>query len=74
MITFTLASLLAVSLLVHLLRACRSSAAAHASERRDYTYVPLNDINGAASCAAGDAGKSTKGGFRFDDSDSQDEL
>nr|XP_046255515.1 N-acetylglucosamine-1-phosphodiester alpha-N-acetylglucosaminidase [Scatophagus argus] len=73
-VTVTLASLLAVSLLVHLVRACRG-AAAHFPERRDYSYVPLNDINRAASLAGEDAGgKPGKGTLRSDDSDSQDEI
>ncbi|XP_070821657.1 N-acetylglucosamine-1-phosphodiester alpha-N-acetylglucosaminidase-like isoform X1 [Chaetodon trifascialis] len=72
-ITCTLASLLAVSLLVHLLQACRgSAAAADIPARRDYTYVPLNDINGAPS--GRDAQTYTKGGFGLDDLDSDDEL
>lgn len=74
MITFTLASLLSVSLLVHLVQACRGSVAVHLPERRDYSYVPLNDINGAASRAGGGARKSGKGPFALDDSDSQDEI
>ncbi|XP_051255304.1 N-acetylglucosamine-1-phosphodiester alpha-N-acetylglucosaminidase isoform X1 [Dicentrarchus labrax] len=70
-ITFTLASLLSVSLLVHLVQVCRGSVAARLPEHRDYSYVPLNDINGAASRARADGGK---GGFGLDDSDSQDEI
>ncbi|XP_036930218.1 N-acetylglucosamine-1-phosphodiester alpha-N-acetylglucosaminidase-like [Acanthopagrus latus] len=73
-ITFTLASLLSVSLLVHLVRACSGSVAVHLPERRDYSYVPLNDINGATSRAGGGAGKSGKGPLVLDDSDSQDEI
>lgn len=74
MITFTLASLLSVSLLVHGVRACCGSTAARFPERRAYSYIPLNDINGAASRAGGDAGKSGEGGFGLDESDSQDEI
>ncbi|KAI3361256.1 hypothetical protein L3Q82_012916 [Scortum barcoo] len=69
-ITFSLASLLSVSLLLHLVRACRGPVAAHFPERRDFSYVPLTDINGAASRSEG----SGKGVFGLDDSDSQDEI
>ncbi|XP_056237454.1 N-acetylglucosamine-1-phosphodiester alpha-N-acetylglucosaminidase [Seriola aureovittata] len=73
-ITVTLASLLSASLLLHLIRACRGSVAAHFPERRDYSYVPLSDINGAASRAKADAGKSRGGGLGsgMDDSDSDE--
>lgn len=74
MITFALASLLSVSLLIHVARGCRGSAPAHFPERRDYSYVPLNDINRAASRAGGDAGRSGGGGLVLDESDSQDEM
>ncbi|XP_039974816.1 N-acetylglucosamine-1-phosphodiester alpha-N-acetylglucosaminidase isoform X2 [Xiphias gladius] len=73
-ITFTLASLLSVSLLIHLVRGCRGSVAAHFPKRRDYSYVPLTDINGAASQAKADTGKSRNGDFGLDGSDSQDEI
>ncbi|XP_054476885.1 N-acetylglucosamine-1-phosphodiester alpha-N-acetylglucosaminidase-like [Anoplopoma fimbria] len=66
-ITFTLASLLSASLLLHLVRFCRGSSTTPVRERRDYSYVPLNPINGAASGAG-------KSGFGADDSDSQDEI
>ncbi|GLD53261.1 N-acetylglucosamine-1-phosphodiester alpha-N-acetylglucosaminidase-like protein [Lates japonicus] len=68
-VTLTLAFLLSASLLVHLVRACRGSVAAGFPEHRDYSLVPLTDINGAASRAEGDAGKSGKVGFELDDSD-----
>ncbi|XP_068585971.1 N-acetylglucosamine-1-phosphodiester alpha-N-acetylglucosaminidase-like isoform X2 [Cebidichthys violaceus] len=68
MITFSLSSLLAASLLLHLVRARRGSAAARFTERRDFSYVPLNRINGGADA---DGGKS---GIASDDSDSQDEI
>ncbi|TDH11272.1 hypothetical protein EPR50_G00059030 [Perca flavescens] len=71
LITSTLASLLSASLLLHFVRACRGAAAAHFPERRDYSYVPLADINGAGSRAQARSGKS---GFGADDSDSQDEI
>ncbi|XP_026173390.1 N-acetylglucosamine-1-phosphodiester alpha-N-acetylglucosaminidase isoform X2 [Mastacembelus armatus] len=73
-ITLTLASLLIASLLVHLGRACRSSAPPHFLKRRDYSYVPLTDINGATSRSEDHAAKSRRGDFGLDDSDSQDEL
>ncbi|XP_070692131.1 N-acetylglucosamine-1-phosphodiester alpha-N-acetylglucosaminidase [Pempheris klunzingeri] len=72
--TLALASLLSVSLLAHLARACRgvvAAAAARFPERRDYSYVPLTDINGAASRAGADGGKEALG---LEDSDSQDEI
>lgn len=64
-----LASLLCVSLLLHVLWACGGSAAAHFPERRDYSYVPLNDIKGDGSHVREDSGE---GGL--DESDSQDEI
>ncbi|XP_038566307.1 N-acetylglucosamine-1-phosphodiester alpha-N-acetylglucosaminidase isoform X1 [Micropterus salmoides] len=72
-ITITLASLLSASLLVHLMQACRGSVAAHFPERRDYSYVPLNDINRGVASRAG-AGRPGKGGFGLEDSDSEDEI
>uniref|UniRef100_A0A8C9Z4M8 N-acetylglucosamine-1-phosphodiester alpha-N-acetylglucosaminidase n=1 Tax=Sander lucioperca TaxID=283035 RepID=A0A8C9Z4M8_SANLU len=71
LITSALASLLSASLLLHFVRACRSAAAAHFPERRDYSYVPLADINRADSHAEA---RSRKSGFIPDDSDSQDEI
>ncbi|XP_074510538.1 N-acetylglucosamine-1-phosphodiester alpha-N-acetylglucosaminidase-like [Sebastes fasciatus] len=65
LITVTLASLLSASLLLHLVRACRGSVAARFLDRRDYSSVPLTDINGADSRRIG------KSGF---DSDSQDDI
>ncbi|KAL6109854.1 nagpa [Pungitius sinensis] len=49
-VTCTLASLLLASLLLHLLRGCGGAAAAArpARRRRDYAYVPLVSVNGAA--------------------------
>ncbi|TMS10732.1 N-acetylglucosamine-1-phosphodiester alpha-N-acetylglucosaminidase [Larimichthys crocea] len=69
-ITFTLASLLSVSLLVHLAQACCGSAAARLPKRRDYSYVPLNDIKRAGA----GTGRSEKGGFGPDDLDSEEEI
>ncbi|XP_034534267.1 N-acetylglucosamine-1-phosphodiester alpha-N-acetylglucosaminidase [Notolabrus celidotus] len=64
-ITVSLASLLSLSLIAHILRACRGSAAARFSERQDYSLVPLTDINGAAR----------RGGARkLEDSDSEDGI
>lgn len=73
-ITLTLAFLLSASLLVHVVRCCPGSAAAHFPHRQDYTYVPLTDINGAASRAGANAGTSGNRDFGLDDSDSQDEA
>uniref|UniRef100_UPI003AAAACEB N-acetylglucosamine-1-phosphodiester alpha-N-acetylglucosaminidase-like n=1 Tax=Centroberyx gerrardi TaxID=166262 RepID=UPI003AAAACEB len=76
-LTVTLACLLALSVAAHLLRACRgwrAAAAAHFSERRDYSYVPLSDINGDAGADAQRSRRSGKGDFERDDSDSQDEI
>ncbi|XP_035463452.1 N-acetylglucosamine-1-phosphodiester alpha-N-acetylglucosaminidase isoform X2 [Scophthalmus maximus] len=72
-ISLTLASLLSLSLLLHLPRFCRGPAAAAARfhERQDYSYVPLTDINGATSRAQADGRKRE---FVPDDSDSQDEV
>ncbi|KAM9723892.1 N-acetylglucosamine-1-phosphodiester alpha-N-acetylglucosaminidase isoform 1-T1 [Menidia menidia] len=72
-ITLTLASLLSASLVVHLVQACRSAAPAHFPQRQHYSYVPLADINGAASRTR-DAGKSSYSHFGLEDSDSQDEI
>ncbi|XP_069393037.1 N-acetylglucosamine-1-phosphodiester alpha-N-acetylglucosaminidase [Paralichthys olivaceus] len=53
-ITIILAYLLSISLLVHLVQACRSMVAS-LTRRGDYSYVPLDNMNGAASCPqAGD--------------------
>ncbi|XP_059195573.1 N-acetylglucosamine-1-phosphodiester alpha-N-acetylglucosaminidase-like [Centropristis striata] len=68
-ISFTLASLLSVSLLFHLARAWRGVAPVGFSERRDFSYVPLTDINGAAGANAG-----RSSAFDLDDSDSQDDV
>ncbi|XP_008281402.1 N-acetylglucosamine-1-phosphodiester alpha-N-acetylglucosaminidase isoform X2 [Stegastes partitus] len=73
-VTFTLASLLSASLLVHIVQACRGRVASHFPERRDYSYVPLTDINGAASRSRDKAGASRERGFELDNSDSQDEI
>ncbi|XP_072249836.1 N-acetylglucosamine-1-phosphodiester alpha-N-acetylglucosaminidase isoform X1 [Leuresthes tenuis] len=72
-ITLTLASLLSASLVVHLVQACRSTVISRFPERRDYSYVPLTDINGASS-RTGDVGKSRDENFGLEDSDSQDEI
>ncbi|KAF6734047.1 N-acetylglucosamine-1-phosphodiester alpha-N-acetylglucosaminidase [Oryzias melastigma] len=71
MITILLAFLLAASLMVHLVRACPVSAASHFPERpeRDYSYVPLTDINGADRTRSG-----RKSGLELEDSDSQEEV
>ncbi|CAJ1063120.1 N-acetylglucosamine-1-phosphodiester alpha-N-acetylglucosaminidase-like [Xyrichtys novacula] len=71
-IAAALASLLSVSLLLHLARACRGSVAARLSERQDYAFVPLRDINGSAVGKGSDFVKS--GGYHYEDSDSQDEI
>ncbi|XP_047455851.1 N-acetylglucosamine-1-phosphodiester alpha-N-acetylglucosaminidase [Mugil cephalus] len=71
-ITITLASLLSASLIVHLVQACSGSVASRSQERRDYSYVPLNDINGPASRYRDDAGKSGK--LDLGDSGSEDEV
>lgn len=75
MITVALFSLLSISLLIHIVQACRGSAVTLFPERRDYSYVPLTNINGV-SLRGGDkaAGKSGIGELGPDDSDSQDEL
>ncbi|KAM3613730.1 uncharacterized protein V6R79_004338 [Siganus canaliculatus] len=80
LLSAALASLLAVSLLLHFLQACRRSPAAAAAaaaaalfpERRDYSYIPLGDINGAASGAR--AADSRKQRLGSEDSDSQEEI
>ncbi|KAJ4919276.1 hypothetical protein JOQ06_026282 [Pogonophryne albipinna] len=64
LLSCSLAALLSLSLLLHLLRACRGAACQREPEGLDYSYVPLTHING-------DAGKSD---FQLDDSDSQDEI
>lgn len=73
-ITVSLASLLAVSLILHLVQFCRGpAAAAHFAEHRSYSLVPLTEINGAA--VKEDAGKTQSRVFRLEeDSDSQDEI
>ncbi|KAM9851820.1 N-acetylglucosamine-1-phosphodiester alpha-N-acetylglucosaminidase [Aulostomus maculatus] len=75
LITLSLVSLLLVSLLVHAVKACGSSAAVLSlSERRDYSYIPLANINGASSRGGADAEDSRTVGFVLEDSDSQDET
>ncbi|XP_068997176.1 N-acetylglucosamine-1-phosphodiester alpha-N-acetylglucosaminidase [Embiotoca jacksoni] len=74
LLTVVLVSLLSASLMVHLVRACPGSVASHFPERRDYSYVPLANINGAASRSRDDGGKRRGGGLEMDDSDSQDEI
>lgn len=74
-ITLTLVFLLSVSLLAHLVVACGgAAAAARLPQRRDYSYVPLNDINGTSARDGGDAGKPVTGGLGLDDSDSEEEI
>ncbi|XP_029959508.1 N-acetylglucosamine-1-phosphodiester alpha-N-acetylglucosaminidase isoform X2 [Salarias fasciatus] len=73
-VTLTLAFLLLSSLTVHLVQVCRGSVMSGFPERRDYSYVPLTDINGAASRSRTGAGKPGNAGFELDDSDSQDEI
>ncbi|XP_017279171.1 N-acetylglucosamine-1-phosphodiester alpha-N-acetylglucosaminidase isoform X2 [Kryptolebias marmoratus] len=72
-ITAVLAALLVFSLIVHLVQACRTSGASRFSERRDYPYIPLGNMNGADSCARGPK-RSGKESFGLEDSDSQDEV
>lgn len=73
-ITLTLATVLSASLLVHLIQACRAvSVASHIPERKDYSYVPLNNINRVTSCATDNNERAEKD-FQLEDSDSQDEI
>lgn len=69
-IVFTLASLLSLSLLLHALRAHRRSPPTPFPERREYSYVPLNNISRTESRTP--EGKWGDGRFRLDESDSQD--
>ncbi|KAF7650155.1 hypothetical protein LDENG_00130320 [Lucifuga dentata] len=72
-ITASLAFLLLVSMAAHLVRACHLSA--HFPEQRDYSYVPLTNINRVASAGDDASGpRREKGGFELNDSDSQDEI
>ncbi|XP_029927909.1 N-acetylglucosamine-1-phosphodiester alpha-N-acetylglucosaminidase-like isoform X2 [Myripristis murdjan] len=76
-ITVTLAFLLLISVVGHLMLLCRGSPVlAHFPERREYSYVPLTDINGDAANTGADSkrSQSRKGDFDLDDSDSQDEV
>ncbi|XP_062278021.1 N-acetylglucosamine-1-phosphodiester alpha-N-acetylglucosaminidase [Scomber scombrus] len=78
-ISITLSSLLCVSLLAHVVgRLSRGSASASArfGERRDYSYVPLNNINGVSSHGGNKGGRGGRGrgGEGLEDSDSQDEI
>ncbi|XP_060905488.1 N-acetylglucosamine-1-phosphodiester alpha-N-acetylglucosaminidase-like [Labrus mixtus] len=66
-VTVSLASLLSLSLTLHLVRACRGTPAARFSAHRDYSLVPLMDINGAAVGEEADTRK-------LDELDSQDEI
>lgn len=77
MITVTLASLLSASLVALLILACRGPAAASRRlERHDYSYVPLNDINGDAprGKVKSEGPRPGNGAFELEDSDSQDEI
>lgn len=69
-ITVVLTCLLLASLIVPLRQACRRSVTSRFPERRDYSYVPLRDINGATS----ETGKPGKGSVVPEDSDSQEEI
>ncbi|CAN9513891.1 unnamed protein product [Ophioblennius macclurei] len=73
-VTFTLAFLLSLSLMAHLMRSCRGSPMSGFPKRQDYSYVPLTDINGAASRSRTGAERSGSRGLELDDSDSQDEI
>ncbi|RVE63067.1 hypothetical protein OJAV_G00163120 [Oryzias javanicus] len=68
-ITILMAFLLAASLMAHFVRACPGSATSHFPERRDYSYVPLTNINGADRTRSG-----RKSGLELEDSDSQEEV
>uniref|UniRef100_A0A8C7ZGJ1 N-acetylglucosamine-1-phosphodiester alpha-N-acetylglucosaminidase n=1 Tax=Oryzias sinensis TaxID=183150 RepID=A0A8C7ZGJ1_9TELE len=71
-ITILLAFLLSASLMAHLVAACSGSAASHFPERRDYSYVPLTNINGADQTRS--ARRSRTCGLDLEDSDSQEEI
>lgn len=68
-ITVALVSLLSVSLMVHIVRACRRSAARYSD---DYSLVPMREMNGASRRERENFRKS--GGDTFEDSDSQEEI
>lgn len=68
----TLAVLLSLSLLLHALNARRRWAPTPFPDRREYSYVPLNNISGTDPLAAGGERKWGKGSFPLDESDSQD--
>uniref|UniRef100_A0A3B5L7H2 N-acetylglucosamine-1-phosphodiester alpha-N-acetylglucosaminidase n=1 Tax=Xiphophorus couchianus TaxID=32473 RepID=A0A3B5L7H2_9TELE len=68
--TLVLSCLLLASLIVSCHQVCRRSVTSRFPERQDYSYVPLQDINGAPSCSA----KTRKGSLGVEDSDSQDEI
>ncbi|KAM4601191.1 N-acetylglucosamine-1-phosphodiester alpha-N-acetylglucosaminidase isoform 1-T1 [Polymixia lowei] len=72
-ITVTLGSLLLVSLLGHLMRACGGLGVTHHLDRHDYSYVPLNDINGGRPHAGvdGEGSRPGRGGFELDDSEDE---
>lgn len=63
--------LLAVSLSVYLLLWCRSSPLSSRPAQRDYSSVPLHDINGSLNSAS--SGK-TRTGLSHSDSDSEEEV
>ncbi|XP_067367818.1 N-acetylglucosamine-1-phosphodiester alpha-N-acetylglucosaminidase isoform X2 [Channa argus] len=73
-ITLTLAFLLSALLLFHLVKGCGNSAAAHFPQTRDYSYVPLTYINGAASQPGADVGKCSVRNLGLDDLDSDHEV
>ncbi|XP_047217402.1 N-acetylglucosamine-1-phosphodiester alpha-N-acetylglucosaminidase [Girardinichthys multiradiatus] len=72
-ITLVLTSLLLASLIVLLHQACQQSATSCFPEHTDYSYVPLRDINGAASCAR-ETGESGNGSLGLEYSDFEEEI
>lgn len=72
LIVSALASLLSLSLLLHALRARPGSLTTPFPDRRDYSYVPLNNISRTDPLAGGGGRKGGNGGFPLDESDSQD--
>uniref|UniRef100_A0A087XAJ8 N-acetylglucosamine-1-phosphodiester alpha-N-acetylglucosaminidase n=1 Tax=Poecilia formosa TaxID=48698 RepID=A0A087XAJ8_POEFO len=69
-ITLVLTCLLLASLIVSCHQVCCRSVTSRFPERKDYSYVPLRDINGAPSRTA----ENRNGSLGVEDSDSQEEI
>ncbi|XP_062848373.1 N-acetylglucosamine-1-phosphodiester alpha-N-acetylglucosaminidase [Trichomycterus rosablanca] len=70
-ITAILAVILLTSLIGNLTLVCGKC---RGRQQRDYSYVPLHEVNSSTDSALRSSAQSSKGTFRPDDTDSQDSL